>query len=89
MRLKDYLQNTPVLKAVLFISSFTVLTFSFMKLISPYSRALTEFLLGFFISFILITLFACYIKYIVDLFMDIISDRTDAIHIETSNHKPA
>lgn len=60
-----------VISVVGMITFLSLVTYGFMKLISPHSKALGSFLLGFAIFFILTTLLALYLKYIADLYREI------------------
>jgi len=60
-----------IARVLLNIIVLAFLTYLFMKLISPYSKALGRFLFNFALGFILVTLLALYLKYIVDLYKQI------------------
>jgi uncharacterized RDD family membrane protein YckC len=60
-----------VIYVVMIITALSLVTYVFLKLISPYSKALGSFLFGFALVTVSVTLLALYIKYIVDLYKEI------------------
>ncbi len=63
--------NSQVIYVVVVITSLSLITYLFLKLISPYSKALGSFLFGFASLIVSVTLLALYIKYIIDLYKEI------------------
>ena len=73
MSYKKYIstEGNNILRAILIIIALSFVTYLFMQLISPYSKALGRFLFGFALGFVLVILLALYLKYIVDLYKQI------------------
>jgi hypothetical protein len=64
-------RSQQVIYVVMIITALSLVTYVFLKLISPYSKALGSFLFGFALVIVSVTLLALYIKYIVDLYKEI------------------
>ncbi len=63
-----------VIKALLWILILSLTGFAIMMWISPESRALPVFLIGFFIAMVVIVLLALYINYAVSIYKQIKED---------------
>ncbi len=67
-------RNKKVLKSLLWILLLSLAGFIIMLWISPESKALPVFLIGFFIAMVLIVLIALYINYAVNIYKQIKED---------------
>ena len=61
-------KNKKLIKALLWILVISISVFVFMVMISPESKALPVFLIGFFVLMVIIVLLALYINYAVNIY---------------------
>ena len=67
-------KNKKVMKALLWILLISVSVFVLMIMISPESKALPVFLIGFFVLMVIIVLMALYINYAYNIYKQIKED---------------
>ena len=70
----DKANSKKIIKSLLWILLLSLSGFVIMMLISPESRALPVFLIGFFVAIVVIVLIALYINYAVNIYKQIKKD---------------
>ncbi len=70
----DKANSKKIIKSLLWILLLSLSGFVIMMLISPESRALPVFLIGFFVAIVVIVLIALYINYAVSIYKQIKKD---------------